>query len=146
MKIHLGNNIITDCDSALVVNGTEVFRFHRRHHDDRLVCDFDVRDADGNRIARVASDRVVYVAEGYTMHDLPRECYIEAPGGHIIARVRETGPDELTITGEFWIDGHRVLITEEAIHSNGISISGNTIVGYGKAISLDPHSATIGTT
>lgn len=142
--INLGSNIISNCDSALVVNGTEVFRFHRRHHEGRLVCDFDVRNAAGERIAKVANDRVVYVADGYKMHDLPHACYVEGPNGETVARVEETGENELTVTGEFWVDSHQVLITKDAITSGDTSISGIVISGRGKAISLDPDSTAIG--
>lgn len=141
----MGGNVISDCDAALVVNGLEVFRFHHRHHEGRLVCDFELRDEDGELVAKIANDRVVHAAEGYRKHDLPHECYIESPTGRVLARVREEGEDELSIWGDFWVDGHRVLIGDDAIESGGISISGLVIAGYGKAIALGPHSATIGT-
>jgi hypothetical protein len=144
VKVNIGGNVISDCEAALVVNGIEVFRFHRRHHDGRLVSDFEVRREDGELIAKIANDRVVHVAEGYRRHDLPRECYIESPQGAVVARVREEAEDELTIWGEFWVDGHRVLIGDRAIESGGISISGQVIAGCGKAIALGPHSAAIG--
>jgi hypothetical protein len=124
MNVVLGNNLINDCDAALVVNGVEVFRLETSS-DGKLVCDFEVRDKEGNLLAKIAKSRVVYAAEGYEMHDLAKECYVKAPDGRIIARVRESGPDVITITGDFWLEGHHVEISDQALVSGGIIISGN---------------------
>ncbi|MBL7174865.1 MAG: hypothetical protein ISS66_03465 [Desulfobacteraceae bacterium] len=145
MKVNLGSNVIDNCDAALVVNGVEVFRFRERGSDGRLVCDFDLRDKNGNRIAKIAKDRVAHVAEGYHMHDFPKECYVDDSDGNILARVLETGHDELTITGDFWIEGHHVVVTETSLVSGGATMSGNMVSGFGKAISINPGSFAIGT-
>jgi len=145
MMVNLGSNIINDCDAALIVNGTEVFRLRERASDGRLICDFDLRNENGDRIAKIAKDRVVHAAEGYRMHDLPKECYVEDQNGKVVARVQETGHDEITVTGDFWIEGHHVLITNDALVSGGVTMSGNIINGFGKAISIDPNSFSIGT-
>lgn len=145
MKVNLGSNIINDCDAALVVNGVEVFRLRERNSDGRLVCDFDLRKENGDRIAKIAKNRVAYAAEGYEMHDLPKECYIQGPNNSIVARVNEAGYDEITITGDFWVEGHHVLVTDDALVSGGVTVSGNVISGYGKAISIEPNCFVIGT-
>ncbi len=145
MNVNLGSNIINNCDAALVVNSVEVFRFRERSSDGRLVCDFDIRDKNGDRIAKIAKDRVAFVADGFKMHDLPKECYVEDSNGNIFARAKETGHDELTITGDFWINGHHVIITEDKLVSGGITMSGNIISGFGKAISIGPNNFAIGT-
>lgn len=145
MNVNLGSNIINDCDAALVVNDVEVFRLRERSSDGRLICDFDLRAENGDRIAKIAKNRVAYAAEGYQVHDLPKECYVEDQNGNIVARVQETGHDEITVTGDFWIDGHHVLISDNALVSGGVTISGNVISGFGKAISIKPNSFAIGT-
>lgn len=145
MKVNLGSNIINDCDAALVVNGIEVFRLRERSSDGRLICDFDLRKEKGDRIAKIAKNRVTYAADGYEMHDLPKECHVKDPKGKIVARVQETGHDEITITGDFWIDGHHVVISDSSLVSGGITMSGNVISGFGKAISIKPNSFSIGT-
>lgn len=145
MKVNLGSNIINDCDAALVVNGTEVFRLRERASDGRLICDFELHNQNGERIAKVAKNRVVYAAKGYQIHDLPKECYIEAPNGEVIAHVQETGHDEIAITGDYWIEGHHVIITNKSLVSSGITMTGNIISGFGKAISVEPNSFSIGT-
>lgn len=144
MKVNLGSNIIENCDAALVVNGTEVFRLRHRNSDGRLICDLDVRDKNGTRIAKVAKNNVMYAADGYEVHHLPRESYIQDSVGNILARVQEIGNDEIKITGEFWVDGHQVLISDDALVSGGITMSGNTVRGFGKAISIEPNSFSIG--
>lgn len=144
MRVNLGSNIINDCDAALVVNGTEVFRLRERGSAGRLICDFDIRDENGGRIAKIAKNRVVHAAEGYQMHDLPKECYVEGPDGAIIARVQETGHDEIAITGDFWIEGHHVVVSSGALVSGGVTMSGNVISGFGKAIAIESNSFSIG--
>jgi hypothetical protein len=87
MKVILGSNIIENCDAALIVNETEVFRLRSRYKDGRLVCDFDLRDKNGTRIAKISKNNVVYAAEGYKVHNFPRESYIQDSNGNILARV-----------------------------------------------------------
>ena len=144
MRVNLGSNIINNCDAALVVNGVEVFRFRERNSDGRLVCDFDIRNKDGERIAKISKDRVAHIADGYKMHDLPNQCYVEDSNGNIIARVQDTGQSELAITGDFWIEGHHVVISETSLVSGGITMSDNVINGFGKAISISPNNFMIG--
>jgi hypothetical protein len=144
MKVLLGSNEINDCQAALVINGTEVFRLRERESDGRLVCDFDVRGADGKRIAKVAKNNVVYAAESYKIEHLPRESFVSDPSGRVIARVQEIRLDTIRITGEFWIDSHRVVITDQGLISGTNVIDGNVISGFRKAISIDPESLSIG--
>jgi hypothetical protein len=144
MKVNLGSNIIDNCDAALVVNGTEVFWLRNRESDGRLISDFDVRDKSGNRIAKVSKNNVVYNAEGYEVHHLPRESFIRDSKGRILIRVQEIGIDEIRISGEFWIDGYQVLITDNSLISGGITMSGNIVRGFGKAISIEPNRFSIG--
>ena len=144
MRVLLGSNVIENCDAALIVNGTEVFRLRERTGDGRLVCDFDVRDKSGNRLAKVAKNNVVYAAEGFQVKNLSRESVITDASGNIIARVEEVALNTIKIIGEFWIKSHRVFITDESMVSGGVTISGNLISGFGKAITIDPNNVTIG--
>lgn len=144
MRVNLGSNVIQNCEAALVVNGVEVFRLRDRAGDGQLVCDFDVRGADGERIAKIAKNNAVYAAPGWKVVHLPRESRVEDTQGNVIAQVLETGEDEIAVTGEFWVEGHRVQITEDALVSGGITMAGNLIDGFGRAISLEPNSFSIG--
>src|SRR6267143_337766 len=60
----LGNNEITNCDAALVIEGEEVFRI-REEENDALMIDCDIRDQDSNRIAKIARNSVVFAADGF---------------------------------------------------------------------------------
>ena len=61
--IILGNTEITNCDAALVIEGEEVFRI-REEANGALMIDCDIRDQDGNRIAKIARNSVVFAADG----------------------------------------------------------------------------------
>jgi len=145
MKVLLGSNVIDDCDAALVVNGTEVFRLRERMGNERLACDFDVRDKAGNRLVKVAKNNVVFAAQGYGVKNLARESSVVDPNGKVIARVEETGLNTVKISGEFWIGSYHVVITDQALILGGYILSGKTLSGCGKAISLAPGSMIIGT-
>ena len=144
MKVLLGSNIIHDCDVALVVNSQEVFRLRERDGDGRLVCDFDIRNQDGNHLVKVAKNNVVHAAEGYKIKNLAKESYVESPTGEIVARVEEVAMDTIKITGTFCIEGYTVVINDDSLVSMGITMRGNVISGFNKAIALDPNSFTIG--
>ena len=113
--------------------------------DGRLACDFDVRDAEGNRLAKVAKNNVVHAAEGYEVINLARESYIKDQKGELVAKVEEIELDTIRITGRFCIGGHSVLIDENKLVSGGITMTGNTISGFNKAIAINPNSFSIGT-
>ena len=145
MKVLLGTNEITDCRAVLIVNGVEVFRLRERDKDGRLIVDFDIRDSDGNRLAKVAKNNVVHSADGYSVkHGACESAVISPDSSTPIARVEELSENTVRITGEFWIKGHHVSITEAALVSGGKTMSGNRISGFGAAIKIDPGSFSIG--
>ncbi len=145
MKVLLGSNVINNCEAALVVNNEEVFRLRERLGDGRLVCDFDVRDAQGNRLAKIAKNNVVHAAEGYEVKNLARESYITDPEGNVVAKVEEVELETIKITGRFCIGDHTVVINDSSLVSDGVTMSGNIISGFNKAIAINPNSITIGT-
>ena len=137
MKVMLGSNVIENCAAVLVVNGEEVFRLRKRTGDGRLVCDFDIRNEAGERLANIARNNVVYAAKGYDEKNLPRESFVSDPEGNIVARIEEVAHNTIKIAGDFWIGSHNVVITDQTLVSGGITMSGNFISGFGKAISID---------
>ena len=64
--IVLGNNDITNCEAALVIEGEEVFRV--REDEGRLLVDCDVFDPEDRRVAKVVRNTVVYAAPGFRAH------------------------------------------------------------------------------
>lgn len=144
MNVLLGSNHITDCDAALYVNGAEVFRFREGAIDGQLICDFDVRDANNNRIARIAKNQVVHVAQGFTYASTANSSAVHGKHGEVIASVERVDPSTLKIAGTFHVDGHTIIITDQSLQSGGVTMSGNMISGYGKAIAIDKGSFSIG--
>jgi hypothetical protein len=144
MNVLLGSNLIEDCDAALYVNGAEVFRFREGAVDGQLICDFDVRDINNNRIARIAKNQVVHVAQGFTYEAKADSSAVRGKSGEVIARIDRLDPNTLKISGTFHVDGHTIVVTDQSLQSGGVTMSGNVISGFGKAIAIDKGSFAIG--
>jgi hypothetical protein len=141
----LGGNEITNCDAALVVNGVEVFRLRERGGDGQLVADFEIRDEADNLIAKVAKNNVVHARSGLQVQHAPTFSEVRDPTtGSALARAEEIGTLTIRLTGTFIIRGFRVVATEASLKINGLTMSGNKIVGFGKAIDLRPGQIGIG--
>ena len=144
-NVYLGNNLIRNCEAVLIVERVEVFRLRERSGDAQLVVDFDVRDKDGNKIAKIAKNNVVFVAEGYEKVNGPKESFVRnIKTGEIIAKAEELSDTSIRIIGDFWIDGFHVSISNDALVFNSITLAGNRINGFKKGIVLDSKSMGIG--
>lgn len=141
----IGNNEIVDCDAALEIEGAEVFRLRDREHDGQLVVDFDLRDAAGNRIAKISKNHVVHVSEGFEVQSQPRLYrVIRKDTGDVYASVEEVSPRTLKLTGKFHANGLSVLIDDSKIVKGNTTISHNTIKGFDTAVELRRDSLAIG--
>jgi len=141
----LGDNVITDCDDALVIEGEEVFRLHGRTKDGQLVVDFDLRAEDGTRIAKIGSNHVVHLAVGYTPRSGPGwSDVVEESTGRVVARVTAPFIDAVRMVGTCNVKGYHVEITEVGLVAGGSIITKNTIRGFKKAIALQRGSVMIG--
>ena len=144
-NLYLGSNLIKDCDAALVVNGVEVFRLRERTGDGRLVVDFDLRDSTGQRIAKIAKNNVVFAADGFdSINEASRSFVRDKRSSNTVALVEELPDGSVRVTGNFWIEGYHVLITEDDLVAGGLTFTANIIQGFGKAIVLGPNSTGIG--
>ena len=141
----LGSNRIEDCDAALIVEGVEVFRLRERTKDGHLVVDFDLHDASGNRIAKVAKNYVAYAAPGYKFQNRTGVSEVtEVATGRSIARVEEISPDVVAISGTFNVKGYVVEAHPDRLVVGGVTMIGNRISGSGKAIELRRGTSGIG--
>ena len=141
--LYLGDNEITDCQQALVVEGTEVFRLRERTHDDQLVVDFDVRNQAGARLAKIAKNHVVYIAEHVESRSRPK-LYEIVSRGDVLASVEEVSPTTVRVMGRFWVDGLEVVITKSGLRVGSKRISGCQFFGSRKAIVLTKDTITLG--
>jgi hypothetical protein len=141
----LGNNEITDCAAALVIEGEEVFRLHDRQKDGQLVVDFNLRAADGTRLAKIAKNYPAFVAEGYERRSgIDWSEVVERGTGLIVARVDAPSLDAVRVVGVFCVKGFHVEITENGLLMGGLMLSNNGFKGLGKAIALRRGSFEIG--
>jgi hypothetical protein len=140
----LGTNIIADCDSALVVGDVEVFRLRERTGDGQLVVDFDIRNEKDEKLVVVAKNNVVHAAKGYSVLNLPSRSSVRDETGKQIVDVKEISTGTISIIGDFWIKGFHVSITDEHLVAGSITMKGNKISGFGKAILLKRGAFMIG--
>jgi hypothetical protein len=141
----LGDNEISNCDAAIVVEGVEVFRLRDRDRDGKLIVDFDLREPDGKRIAKIAKNYVAHAAEGYEHQNRPGVSeVVETHTGRVLARVEEVAPRRVRVTGTFCVEGLTVEITGTGVLLGTNLISGCRITGFGKAIEFDRKRLGIG--
>lgn len=145
MNLILGNNNCLNCDAALIIHGNEVFRLRERAGDGRLVIDFDLRGPDGERIATVAKNNVVFGADGFELRNLPRSAMVvNRQTGDIVAEVREESTDTVRVIGEFWTEGRQVLLSESGMTIDGVSVDNCTVMGFGTAVEVTPGAVALG--
>jgi hypothetical protein len=145
--IMLGDNEIADCDAALVVEDLEVFRLRERQHDGQLVVDFDLRDANDNRIAKIAKNHVVFTAEHFEPRSSPGIYQVvNKQSGQVWAKVQEISPSVIKVTGTFCVRGFQIIIQDDLLQIGGGRLGGNKLVGFGKAIVLKRGGLGIGFT
>lgn len=141
----LGDNEIRDCDAALVVEGEEVCRLRERQHDGQFVVDFDLRDGEEKRLAKIAKNHVVFCAPELVLCSKPGEYGVfRKDTGETLALVEELSPGRLRLTGLFYIKGWRVHATTSGVTIGGLTLSRNTITGSRRAIVLNKNSTAIG--
>ena len=141
----LENNLITNCDATLTVEGEEVFRLRERGHDGQLIVDFDLRDERDERLAKIAKNHVVYVASGIEPRSQPgRYDVVNTESGAILARVEELSPGTVRVTGTFFVKGWKVEATLDGVTLGGVAVSGSSLEGCGGGIELRKDSVAIG--
>lgn len=135
--VWLGNNQIVDCQNVLVIDGVEVFRLRDRDETLNLVVDFDVLGPNNERIAKVAKNYVAYAAAGYGFQNRPGVAKViqEATGDEVV-KVVASSPRAIKIIGTFWVGNYKVEITEDRLVMGGVTLAGNVIQGFRKAIEL----------
>jgi hypothetical protein len=140
----LGNNDITNCDAALVIEGEEVFRL--REDEGVLLVNCDVSNAVGERVAKIVRNTPIVVApfRAHVRPGEPTEVTHEGTG-RVIARFERKGPREIKITGIFCVKGFCVYLDEAGLHTNDPwEIPNNGFSGLGTAISLRRGQMRIG--
>ena len=69
---------------------------------------------------------------------------MERPDGSVLAHVHETGYQELTISGEFWVSGLHVSITPSVLRVGTNTIQGSIISGFDRAIVINHDGLSLG--
>lgn len=146
MRVILGDNIVDNCDAALIINGVEVFRLREGMADGQLLVDFELRDENDELVAKVAKNKVVYARDGYEVRHVPGESIVVGPdSSDPVARVTRESTSSVRVCGNFWVDSFNVVIQENGgILAGTNTISGNKVSGCGTAITLEPNSIMIG--
>lgn len=144
--LDFGSNLIMNCHESVVVNGKEFFRLRGRAGDDQLVVDFELRDEQGNLVAKIAKNNVVHARPGLTVHNQKDFSeVVDSSTGETLARIEEIGPRRVKVTGTFWFDGVRYVLKDDRIETGkGNRISGNTVIGGSAGITFGPHGISLG--
>jgi hypothetical protein len=120
----LGNNDVSDAEYALSVGGVEVFRLHSREDDRQFVVDFDLRDASGIRLATIAKNNAVHLADGFRTQSQPRRYRVFSQrSGQTYATVEGLSSGVIRLTGTFCVDGFQVTAT-----ARGLMLPGNKLL------------------
>jgi len=141
----LGNTEITNCDAALVLEGEEVFRI-REEENGALMIDCDIRDQEGNRIAKIAQSSVVFTADGFRAQLAPGQPaeVIRKATGEVMAKIERLGQRKIKVAGSFWVDGIGVVAKRDGLFVGPTLISKNTFRGWGTPIKLGRGQAGLG--
>ncbi len=97
----IGGNTFTKCEHALTIGGKEVFRLRQRGGDGQLVADFDLCDAAGRSIAKVAKNNIVHAAAGTTVRNGPSFSEVIDSSGTVLGRAEEVSLEVVRLTGCF---------------------------------------------
>ena len=141
----LGGNEITHVDAALVLENEEVCRV-REDDAGRLLIDCDLKDKQGQRIAKIAKNTPVFVADGYRASIIPGEPseVIRTVDEQVVSRIERLGPRKISVTGTFNVGGVFIAATPHGIYTSNGVIRGNTISGFGTGIWLQKNDLIIG--
>ncbi|MDP9144519.1 MAG: hypothetical protein M3N43_07460, partial [Actinomycetota bacterium] len=92
----LGGNEIAHVDAALVLENEEVCRV-REDDAGRLIIDCDLKDKQGQRIAKIAKNTPVFVADGYRVSLIPGEPAEETStvDEQVVSRIERLGPRKI---------------------------------------------------
>ena len=103
----------------------------------QLIVDFDLRDASGTRIAKIAKNHVVHTSPEFEVESRP-SLYrgVHKTSRQPYATVQEISPDTLKVTGVFCVNGFLVSVGDRETTVGGMTLSGNRISGFGTAIEL----------
>ena len=144
----LGSNEIANCDAALILEGEEVFRVEEGGKGD-LIINFDLRDKQGKRIAKMLRNTFAFLAPGHVNRFSPnRRSEVQMIGGQLISRIERLGPRRISVDGTFNVEGGGCYVVAAPhglfIPGNQQMLQGKKFYGDGTAIRLTRHSMSIG--
>ena len=144
--IILGNNEITNCAAALVIEGDEVFRL-REDEQGELLIDCDIRNQQGERLAKIARNHVAYAAPGFEGRVQPGQPaqVVHQATGQVVAHIERLGRRRVKVNGCFCVNGAWVLATDAGIFlANSATICNTGFEGWGTAIKPDRGAFALG--
>ena len=125
--VYLGSVVFTNCDALLIIEGVEVFRLRERDDHEswrgvnewEYLVEFDVRDQNDNRIAKVTNNNVVHASPGYEKTTGVKSFRItNRATGEIVAGAHEDLNGAIYIMGDFWVKGTHVKIDDTVLDIN----------------------------
>lgn len=84
----------------------------------------------------IAKNQVVHAAPGHAFAADAKGARVTGPDGKSVAEVTVDGPESLSVTGTFWVNGQRILIAPDAIYVGGVTMRGNRLERCGTGIQI----------
>ena len=138
--INLGSVRIENCERCIVIEKRTVFKIGENERDGQLTASFQIHNADGAKLAVISKNRVVYAQSGFVFKREGNSSLVKDTHGKIYAKVTEdptTG--EVTVVGDFWMEGCHVEISQANgifVHNTQSGVQDLTIHGAGTAVSF----------
>ena len=148
MQILIGSNLFKDIPSILNVDGKNQIYLEIGERDQQLLLTIDIYNSNGDHVAKLRRNAWVFRKEDiYEITTNPKSLkLIDRENNETILEIKVTNRNSIEITkGRFYTpNGSLIEIARDYLKINGVRLSGNVFIGFGKAIKIDTNSLSLG--
>jgi len=139
-ELIFGSNRIVNCGSVIKIEGRgvnqEIIRL-RRGGDGKLLLNCQVKDNAGNTLAKIHNSKPVHIDTNFECDVSEKHIIVrEKKSGEIYLEFQYLGGNRLKINGIFWIQGKKIIASDDGLQIGGILMKDNTFQSCGAAIGL----------
>ena len=138
-KVILGSNVISNCGQVLSYQGKGELLRLRDGKDMKLLVDCAVKDSSGHTLAKIANNKPVFVSGSCLIDEFDDGLIVkDKDSGDVYLEFRQLGPRELKVNGIFFINGVRLIATDDFLDVGGMRLSHCSMDNCGSAIGIGP--------